>query len=241
MNQKILRKLISFAGGDKLGLLKLAIASSCLVIVPQVQVRAASIPILNHSFENPMAPMQSGGSYYSMNVINNWILTPPPTGPIPLQGVFSPMMAPATTSAFTDPIPDGSQTAYSNGGTIRQVLTATLQAKTQYTLGAYVGNRNFQAFPGYSIELWAGGNLLASNGSVTPADGRFSLVTVNYTSGSMVTSGQALEIRLVSSGVQANFDLITLNATPIPTPIPEPSAILGLLGFGLLGIGLKLK
>jgi hypothetical protein len=238
MNQKILRKLISFAGGDKLGLLKLAIASSCLVIVPQVQVRAASIPILNHSFENPMAPMQSGGSYYSMNVINNWILTPPPTGPIPLQGVFSPMMAPATTSAFTDPIPDGSQTAYSNGGTIRQVLTATLQAKTQYTLGAYVGNRNSQPFPTYSIQLRAGGNLLASNGSVTPADGRFSLVTVNYNSGSSGSLiGQALEIRLVSSGVQANFDLITLNATPIP----EPSAILGLLGFGLLGIGLKLK
>ncbi|AVQ73861.1 PEP-CTERM exosortase interaction domain protein [Microcystis sp. MC19] len=237
MNQKILRKLISFAGGDKLGLLKLAIASSCLVIVPQVQVRAASIPILNHSFESPTAPMQAGNLYYSMNVINNWTLVPNPSNA--LQGVFSPMMASSTMSAFTDPIPDGSQTAYSNGGTISQVLNATLQANTRYTLGAYVGNRNFQNFPTYSIQLWAGTNLLASNGSVIPADGRFSLVTVNHTSGSMVTPGQALEIRLVSSGVQANFDLITLNATPIP--IPEPSAILGLLGFGLLGIGLKLK
>ncbi|GCA69029.1 hypothetical protein MiYa_00551 [Microcystis aeruginosa NIES-2519] len=235
MNQKILRKLISFAGGDKLGLLKLAIASSCLVIVPQVQVRAASIPILNHSFESPTAPMQAGNLYYSMNVINNWTLVPNPSNA--LQGVFSPMMAPSTMSAFTDPIPDGSQTAYSNGGTISQVLNATLQANTRYTLGAYVGNRNSLAFPTYSIQLRAGGNLLASNGSVTPADGEFELVTVNYTSDSMVTPGQALEIRLVSSGVQANFDLITLNATPIP----EPSAILGLLGFGLLGIGLKLK
>ncbi|GCA84255.1 PEP-CTERM sorting domain-containing protein [Microcystis aeruginosa] len=236
MNQKILRKLISFAGGDKLGLLKLAIASSCLVIVPQVQVRAASIPILNHSFESPTAPMQAGNLYYSMNVINNWTLVPNPSNA--LQGVFSPMMAPSTMSAFTDPIPDGSQTAYSNGGTISQVLNATLQANTRYTLGAYVGNRNSQPFPTYSIQLRAGGNLLASNGSVTIPDGRFSLVTVNYNSGSSGSLiGQALEIRLVSSGVQANFDLITLNATPIP----EPSAILGLLGFGLLGIGLKLK
>lgn len=236
MNQKVLVKLISFAGVDKLGLLKLAITSSCLVIVPQVQVRAASIPILNHSFEAPTAPQQ-GDPYYSMNVINDWTLDPPPSESTPLQGVFSPMMAPSTSSAFTDPIPDGSQTAYSNGGTISQLLTATLQANTQYTLGAYVGDRNNVNFPGYSIQLWAGGNLLASEGSVNIPDGRFALVTVNYASGSIVTPGQQLEIRLVSSGMQTNFDLITLDATSIP----EPSAILGLLGFGLLGIGSTLK
>jgi hypothetical protein len=36
---------------------------------------------------------------------------------------------------------------------------------------------------------------------------------------------------------QTNFDLITLDAASIP----EPSAILGLLGFGLLGIASKLR
>jgi hypothetical protein len=107
-------------------------------------------------------------------------------------------------------------------------------------LGAYVGNRLSLNFPGYNIELYAGGNLLASNNSVTPADGTFAPVTVSYTSGISVTPGQQLEIRLTSlSGFQGqtNFDNITLDAASIP----EPSAILGLLGFGLLGIASKLR
>jgi hypothetical protein len=112
-----------------------------------------------------------------------------------------------------------------------------LQANTKYTLGAYVGRRQNVPFPGYNIELYAGGNLLASNNSVTPAEGTFAPVTVSYTSGISVTPGQALEIRLTSLGTQANFDLITLDAASIP----EPSAILGLLGFGLLGIASTLK
>jgi hypothetical protein len=115
-----------------------------------------------------------------------------------------------------------------------------LQTNTVYTLGAFVGNRLSLNFPGYNIGLYAGGNLLASNSGVTPADGTFAPVTFSYTSGISVTPGQALEIRLTSlSGFQGqtNFDNITLDAASIP----EPSAILGLLGFGLLGIASKLR
>jgi hypothetical protein len=115
-----------------------------------------------------------------------------------------------------------------------------LQTNTVYTLGAYVGNRFSLNFPGYNIGLYAGGNLLASNSVTPPADGTFAPVTVSYTSGISVTPGQALEIRLTSlSGFQGqtNFDNITLDAASIP----EPSAILGLLGFGLLGIASKLR
>ncbi|GCA80541.1 PEP-CTERM sorting domain-containing protein [Microcystis aeruginosa] len=232
MTQDVLAKLMSVVPGGRLELLQLVIASSCLVIVPQVQVRAASITILNPSFESPA--LNPGGFN---QLINNWTLTNGSP-----QGAFRPTIGPNLN--FTQAVPNGSQTAYSNGGTISQTLTATLQANTQYTLGAFVGQRaGGQAFPGYSIELWAGTTLLASNGSVTPAVGTFAPVTVNYTSGSSVPLGQSLQIRLVSlstgTSPQTNFDQITLNATPIPTP--EPSAILGLLGFGLLGIGSTLK
>ncbi|MFM7794252.1 MAG: PEP-CTERM sorting domain-containing protein, partial [Microcystis panniformis] len=47
-----------------------------------------------------------------------------------------------------------------------------------------------------------------------------------------------LRIVLTSNGTQVGFDNVTLDASP---DIPEPSAILGLLGFGLLGIASKLR
>ena len=230
MTQKVFTKLLSFAGGDKLGLLKIAIASSCLIIVPQVQVKAASITVLNPSFESPTAPLQGTMAYYSINEITNWVIGVVDNKPA---GVSDPGKSKPDNIYYNGaPVPDGVQVAYSNGATISQVLSAVLQPNTQYTLGAYVGRRLFISFQGYDIQLWAGNTLLASNNSPTPVAGNFVPVTVNYTSGSSGPIGQRLEIRLLSSGVQANFDKITLNASPIP----EPSAILGLLGFGLLGL-----
>ncbi len=238
MTQKVLAKLMSFAGCDKLGLFTIAIASSCLMIVPQGQVRAASVFIDNHSFEDPVAPQQGATGFYSINSIDKWSLVS--TGG--LQGVFDPTATATLTGGgpfFDQPVPDGVQVAYSNGGTISQTLTGTtLQAKTQYTLGVYVGRRNDQPFPGYNIELLAGSTVLASNSIITPAAGTFAPVTVSYSSGSSSPLfGQALTIRLTSNGTQTNFDNVTLDASPIP----EPSAILGLLGFGLLGIASKLR
>ncbi|CCI27469.1 PEP-CTERM sorting domain-containing protein [Microcystis aeruginosa] len=238
MTQKILAKLISFAGSNKLGLFKIAIASSFLVIVPQGQVKAALLTVANNSFENPVITAPSGFITVSSGTSNNWTFTGGSN-----QGFANPTIGQNSGNSWYGPsptLPDGNQIAWSNGGTISQTLSATLQANTIYTLGAYVGNRFGLNFPGYNIQLYAGGNLLASNSGVTPADGTFAPVTVSYTSGISVTPGQALEIRLTSlSGFQGqtNFDNITLDAASIP----EPSAILGLLGFGLLGIASKLR
>jgi hypothetical protein len=237
MTQKILAKLMSFAGINKLGLFKIAIASSFLVIVPQGQVKAALLTVANNSFETPIVTAPSG-FISSTGSVGGWTFTGGQ------QGFADPVAAHNAGGSWygSSPgiIPDGNQIAWSNGGTISQTLSGTLQTNTVYTLSAFVGNRLSVNFPGYSIGLYAGGNLLASNSGVTPADGTFAPVTVSYTSGISVTPGQALEIRLTSlSGFQAqtNFDNITLDAASIP----EPSAILGLLGFGLLGIASKLR
>jgi hypothetical protein len=239
MTQKILAKLMSFAGSNKLGLFKIAIASSFLVIVPQGQVKAALITVANNSFEAPIITVPQGFITVSSGTSNNWTFTGGTQ-----QGFANPVAAHNAGGSWygSSPgiIPDGNQVAWSNGGTISQTLSGTLQTNTVYTLSAFVGNRLSVNFPGYSIGLYAGGNLLASNSGVTPADGTFAPVTVSYTSGISVTPGQALEIRLTSlSGFQGqtNFDNITLDAASIP----EPSAILGLLGFGLLGIASKLR
>jgi hypothetical protein len=234
MTQKILAKLMSFAGINKLGLFKIAIASSFLVIVPQGQVRAASIFIANNSFENPSVTNPSG-SMSATGLVGDWTFAGGP------QGFFDPSQGETFNPGFgygSSPVlPDGNQVAYSNGGTISQTLTATLQTNTKYTLGVHVGRRENVAFAGYNIELLAGNTVLVSNNSVTPDPGSFEYVTFDYTSGISVTPGQALQIRLTSNGVQTNFDNITLDAASIP----EPSAILGLLGFGLLGIASKLR
>jgi hypothetical protein len=242
MTQKVLAKLISFAGCDKLGLFKIALASSCLMIVPQGQVRAASIFIANHSFEDPIAPEQLSPNprgFYSINNITGWFNA---HAPGKYQGVLDPTKSQNLTGNDffynLQPVPDGNQVAYSNGGTIAQTLSAVLQPNTRYTLSAYIGRRNELTFPANSIRLIAGGNLVSSN-SVTPAAGTFERVTVSYTSGGIDDPliGKPLEIYLSSFGAQANFDNVTLDASPIP----EPSAILGLLGFGLLGIASKLR
>jgi hypothetical protein len=247
MTQKVLAKLMSFASSDKLGLFKIAIASSCLMIVPQVQVRAASIFIANHSFEDPIAPQQGTTGFYTDNnspvVIGNWYNAHSPGAD---QGVLDPTKSQILTGQNwfynLQPVPDGDQVAYSNGGTIAQTLSAVLQPNTRYTLSAYIGRRNVIAFPANSIRLLAGDTgptILAISNSVTPTAGTFQRVTVSYTSGGVGDPliGKPLQIYLTSFGVQANFDNVTLDASPIP----EPSAILGLLGFGLLGIASKLR
>jgi hypothetical protein len=142
-------------------------------------------------------------------------------------GTFDPHAA-----AFSTGAPEGENVAFaSHGGpTISQVLSATAQANTLYTLTMLVGNREDAPFGGYQAELWAGGTMLAQdNGAQQPGDGQFHLSTVQYfvAAGDSVT-GSALEIRFKSLGWQTVFDDVRLDATEA---VPEP-ALLALLGLG---------
>lgn len=124
-----------------------------------------------------------------------------------------------------------------------QVLSATLQADTRYTLSALVGNiasgtsldtssYNLNGFPGYRIDLLAGTTVLASDNN-TLADsileGAFALSTTEYTSPSFgALIGQQLAIRLVNlnqidgdfpdADREVDFDDISLTAVAIPEP-----------------------
>ncbi|ELS49150.1 PEP-CTERM putative exosortase interaction domain protein [Microcystis aeruginosa FACHB-905 = DIANCHI905] len=240
---------MSFAGSNKLGLFKIAIASSFLVIVPQGQVKAALLTVANNSFEAPIITAPQG--FTNNNIISGWAVTP--TGSAQT-GVLNPLQAQSFASTnstllnntFYNPgvgAPNGNQIAYSNGGTISQTLTGTtLQADTKYTLSASVGRRRIVTnFPSsiYNIQLLAGTTVLASRNDIIPNLGDFADVSFSYTTvgiGTLPTGD--LRIVLTSNGSQVGFDNVTLDASP---DIPEPSAILGLLGFGLLGIASKLR
>jgi hypothetical protein len=87
------------------------------------------------------------------------------------------------------------------------------------------------------VQLWAGGELLAEESSLTPAAGTFDTSVVTYlASAGSPLLGQPLEIRLVSSGNQINFDDVRLDAIPEPGTL----ALLG-LGLGLLAGGRRLR
>ncbi len=229
------------------------------VIAVCVPTMAAAVPItvLNHSFEAPAAaPGNFVGGTNSGPA--NWSVYN--TGPTYAQRFFG-VWNPTGTNSFLTGAPDGAnigvvflQDSLNREAGLLQTLAATLQANTTYTLNVDVGNFapnlppimfNFTGFPGYRVDLMAGGAVIASdNNTLAPGEGIFLASTVSFTTGaSHLNLGQQLGIRLVNlnlpgpignpnNGVEVNFDNVRLDATNVPSP-----ASVALFGIGLLGLG----
>jgi|ERR1700730_5386700 len=128
------------------------------------------------------------------------------------------------------PLSDGgSIVAFSNGGTISQMLTGTsLLANTSYALSVFIGNRLDGLNNTYTIAVDSGSTELCSfsGSSASIAPGTFADKTCSFQSGSVPLGD--LSIILTSGGTQVDFDNVRLT-----TSVPEPSSVL-LTGFGLL-------
>jgi hypothetical protein len=190
---------------------RVTIAVTMLVGLTTV-ASAEPVMIVNAGFEEPS--LKDSQAIFTVAGWANWGDS----------GTFDPHAA-----AFVSEAPEGENVAFASfgGPTISQVLGATAQANTLYTLTMLVGNRLDADFGGYQAELWAGGTMLArDNGSLSPAEGQFLMSTVQYfvAAGDPV-AGSALEIRFRSLGFQTVFDDVHLDA------VPEP-ALLALLGIG---------
>jgi uncharacterized protein (TIGR03437 family) len=134
-------------------------------------------------------------------------------------GLFQP-----GSTYFTVPMPaaEGQTLAYSNGGTISQVLSATLQASTLYTLQVDVGLRldNHYPSPPPTVQLFAGNTLIASATGAQPPLGGWTTWTGTYqSSASDPLAGQPLKIVLGSTGQQGDFDNVRLTASGAGTSV----------------------
>ncbi|OYY95515.1 MAG: hypothetical protein B7Y41_03160 [Hydrogenophilales bacterium 28-61-23] len=193
-----------------------------LTLAASLSANAAPVSITNHSFESTVLADGING----VGIVG-WINS---TG-----GAFNPRIGP--TGHFTNPIPDGNNTAWLNGGGATQTLISTLlTANTAYTLMVEVGDRRDNVFPGYQVALLAGNTVLASESSLQPNDG-FLTSTVNYTAlAGNPLLGTALTIRLTANGTQVNFDNVRLDVSPVPEP--ETYALM-LAGLGLVGFAAR--
>jgi hypothetical protein len=125
-----------------------------------------------------------------------------------------------TTSVFPGEAPEGQNVAFGNGSPamLSQVLGATLFPDVTYTLKVEVGDGAGFAFPGYSVELWAGGTRLGFENGLAPADGTFATSLVAFTASSTDPNlGQQFEIRLISVNQGTFFDDVRLS-TPSVVP-----------------------
>ncbi|MBM3978379.1 MAG: hypothetical protein FJ299_15500 [Planctomycetes bacterium] len=223
---------------------------------------ASSIAIQNASFELPaIAP----GTFSTVSAPPGW----QGYGSLNFGNRTIGVLNPATTVLYGAAVPDGSnvgvvflldnpaqqmQFASLEAG-LRQTLTSTLQTSTRYTLEVEVGNiavdptppHNqfaFGGFPGYRVDLLAGGTVLASDtNTLLPSEGGFATSTVLFEVGaSHPLAGQPLGIRLVNlnaaPGIEVNFDDVRLDATPISSWSDLGFAKAGVAGLpSLVGSG----
>ena len=227
---------------------------------------AAPVAVVNAGFEDTTG--QSVFNEFTFGIPTGWTAYNP-FGVIPGGGfgggVFPGTLQPNGVDFFAQTAPEGDRVAIlfneqPTGGTgeygFEQTLGATLQANTNYTLTVEVGDIDsgfatngaffdLEGFPGYRIDLLAGGSVIVSdNNSLAGSlvEGLFSTATLSIDIGAAhALLGQNLGIRLVNlnnpqgaSDLEVDFDDVQLNATAIS----EPGMIaLALLGLSALGLG----
>jgi len=202
------------------------------VTITKPDLTLIPVPIVNAGFEDPIlgeggwtsTPTAWTNGYYDVTAPGVWVVGDSGSGaynPTAADGYGGVAAEGYNLMAAT------SSAGYDKG--MNQVLSATLQANTQYELSALVGNpflfNGSTATADYRIELLAGGVLLASDTGPSPADDTtWTVARLTYDSGgSPAQLGEALEIRLLAVNFTdwkgVDFDDVKLTAA-IPAPDP---------------------
>ncbi len=177
-----------------------------VAFMPQL-CAADVITIINPSFEDPALQDDE-----VIGNVNGWVIDGTGGGTWNIN----------TSSYWNTPAPDGNQVGYATDSSfvgpasLTQDLSVSLLANSTYSLDAYVGHPIGFATQ-YSIDLLAGGNILASVSGTGP-EGSFQLISFNFNSAGSAFVGQTLGIRLYSADAQTAFDAISLNVISVPEP-----------------------
>jgi hypothetical protein len=191
-----------------------------------------AVAITNPGFETPVladgadtsTPPAWTDGYYNVAEPGVWVVGDAEAG------AYNPVAG----ADYNGVAPEGENVMYATSGVgfdrgMSQVLSAKLEANTQYILSALVGNpflfNGSTAAGNYRIELLAGGVLLKSDTGASPAnDKTWKTASLTYDSGAGPAQlGQALAIRLVAvnftNGKGVDFDDVKLTAEG-PAPVP---------------------
>jgi hapalindole biogenesis HpiC1 cyclase-like protein len=171
------------------------------------QETATVIPILNPQFQlDTLACSPGSGCNYPS--ISGWIVGPQ-TGILKASAV----QYPGTPVGGIYVAYIGSSQAT---GSITQMLGATVQANTTYTLTVRIGARDDEVFTGYTATLAAGNVTLVSGNSAIPLGGKFVNEVIMYNSGSTPPQlGQPLQVFVGSMGTgQMNVSDVILTYKP---------------------------
>jgi hypothetical protein len=203
--------------GNTLQIILIMLSAAALVFMMGSMVSAFPITVNNPSFESPVYGNNDSGP------ADGWTSSG--------GGAINP----------TTQIPpyDGNQVAWLNGDSLGRYLyqdtSATLQEGFTYTLKVYVRRRTDVAnWPSdFRIQLRTGSIILAELNVSDPGTANWIEKTLSYTA-LPADNGNTLRIYFYAynspaSTNQANFDLVSLSAVPLPAGI-------FLLGTGLLGL-----
>ena len=142
-------------------------------------------------------------------------------------------------AAYGGIVPEGDNVAWVGlgndaGGGIAQVLKETFAANTGYTLEVEVGKNGVYDWPGYKVQLLAGGAVIAEDdNTLNPATGTFETSVVDYIYDEVADAnkiGEPLEVRLLvkaapgTNWAEMNFDDVRLTAST-PFPAPETASV----------------
>jgi hapalindole H/12-epi-hapalindole U/12-epi-fischerindole U synthase len=236
----------------------LSVAIAAIVALFMWPAHATPLTVVNHGFEDISG--ESPFNEFTFGPFNGWSLYDPGAitdggdGPSFFIGTLTPRSVggPPPYEFFPTGAQEGSRVAIAfNFFTSRvageyglqQTLADTLQPNTTYTLEVDIGNiasgfdvlnnfYNLGGFPGYRVDLLAGGVAVASDDNSLAGlipEGEFATSTIEFTTGATHPRlGQALGIRLVNLNVidgsaptadlEIDFDDVRLSAVPVPEP-----------------------
>ena len=210
----------------------IAVFATCIITG---QAWAVPIPVANNSFESPAA---------SSVCPTSWTCQPGASASD--VGVYAPSASQYNNNGTNglpsgSRVPDGTQVLFINdfNGQGTQLVfqnATTIGNSTTYTMDVWVGHRLDFGWEVPVLNLLANGSLLASSGPLAdPGVGKWADYSLSYTTlAADPHSGQNLGLEFSVSDAtagQANFDLVSLNASSRAVAVPEPGTLF-LLGSG---------